>query len=121
MSVKKNEIKRTLKISRQVQDRLNYAKYLPRPQVINFTVPVSAWTLNSSATDEFVYYADINIVGLTADDTAEIDFDKTSKSVVIDANISDEGETFSGKIRIYAANVPADSIQGTASVTKGVN
>ena len=121
MSVKKNEIKRTLKISRQVQDRLNYAKYLPRPQDVNFTIPVSSWNLNSSATDEFVYYADINIASLTADDTAEIDFDKASKTVVGNANISDEGETFSGKIRIYAANIPTDSIQGTASVTKGVN
>ena len=114
-------IKGFMTLCRKVGDGLNFQKYLPRPQDVNFTIPVSAWTLNSSATDEFVYYADINIVGLTADDTAEIDFDKTSKSVVIDANISDEGETFSGKIRIYAANVPADSIQGTASVTKGVN
>ncbi len=121
MAVTKTETRRVLKLCRQTQDQLNNARFLPRPQDVNFTIPVNSWTLNSSATDEFVYYADINIVGLTANDTAEIDFNKTSKTVVGNANISDEGETFSGKIRIYAENIPTGTISGTASITKGVS
>ena len=94
---------------------------MPRPQDVNFSILTSSWTLDNSATDEFVYYADINIVGVTADDTAEIDFDSASENIVSDANISEEGESLSGKLRIRAENIPTDTITGTASITKGVS
>ena len=87
--------------------------YLPRPQEVNFTIPVSDWTLDNEK-----YFADVNISGLTANDTAEIYFDKASESIIANADLSEVGETLSGKIRLYAENIPADSVSGTASITK---
>jgi len=112
-------IKNFVKTCRQVQDNLNFNKFLPRPQDVTFSIPVSSWTLDNSATDEFIYFADINIVGVTANDTAEINFD--NQNIVDFANISDSGESFSGKLRIFAENIPTDTITGTASITKGVS
>ena len=110
----KAEILRALTISRKVQDRLNFQKFLPRPQDVNFSIPVSDWTLDNEK-----YYADINISGLTANDTAEIYFDKASETVIANADLSEFGETLSGKIRLFAENIPADSVSGIASITKG--
>ena len=109
-------LKSFAKFCRQVGDRLNFQKYLPRPQDVSFTIPVSDWILDNEK-----YYADINISGLTANDTAEIYFDKASESVIANADLSEVGETLSGKIRLYAENIPADSVSGTASITKGVS
>ena len=110
----KAEILRGLTISRKVQDRLNFQKFLPRPQDVNFTIPVNDWTFDNEK-----YYADINISGLTANDTAEIYFNKASETVIANADLSEVGETLSGKIRLYAENIPADSVSGIASITKG--
>ena len=119
--MKKNEILRGMSLARQTQDILNFQKFVPRPIDINFTLPTNLWTLNSSATDEYIYYADINISGVTADDEAEIDFDKQLKDMVIYAGISSEGESLSDNLRIFAKKIPLQELTGVARITKGVS
>lgn len=60
-------------------------------------LPVNLWTQG-----EGNYYADINIPDVSDVDYAEIDFDKSCKSVVATANIDDVGDSLAGKLRIYA-------------------
>lgn len=111
----KDEIKTFFKKCRQVSDALNMQTFLPRPVKVNFTLPVSAWT----AIDD-KYYADINIVGVTENDDAEIDFDAESLVIVLNADIEGVGESLSDKLRIYAKNIPTGQITGFATITKGV-
>ena len=115
MTMTKAEILRGWTINRQVQDRLNFQKFLPRSQKVNFTIPVSSWTSNGES-----FYADINVAGVTADDDAEIDFSTDSQFIAANAVISTEGDSLSGKLRIYSKNIPTAEITGTAKITKGV-
>lgn len=94
---------------------------VPCPTPTAFTLAVSAWMENSSETSEFVYYADIEVSGLTANDYAEVNFTRTSQSVIANADLCPSGDTMSGKIRIYAKNVPATSVSGEYVVTKGAD
>lgn len=93
--------------------------YVPKSAPTAFTLATSAWNENSSETSEFVYYADITVSGLTANDYAEVNFNRASQSIIAEANLCSSGETMSGKIRIYAENVPSSSISGEYIVTKG--
>lgn len=94
--------------------------YVPRTSPTAFSIPVNSWTKNSAETSEFVYFADITVSGLSANDYAAIDFDRASQSVVADANICASGETLSGKIRLYAEEIPESAISGEYFITKGV-
>lgn len=94
-------------------------KYVARTTPVAFSIPVSAWHKNNSETSEFVYYADINVSGLTVNDYAEVNFTRGSQSLATEANICASGETMTGKIRIYAENIPTATISGEYLVTKG--
>ena len=100
-------------------DGLNANNYVPRMTPQTFTIATSAWTKNSAETSEFVYYADITVSGLTANDYAEVNFDRASQSAVVAANLCAAGDTLSGKIRLYAENAPESSIGGQYIITKG--
>ena len=115
MTMTKAEILRGWTINRQVYDRLNFQKFLPRPKTVNFTIPVSSWV-----SEDGNFYADINVAGVTADDDAEIDFDSESWDLAANAVISTEGDSLSGKLRIYSKNIPTAEISGTVKITKGV-
>ena len=93
--------------------------FVPRTSPTAFTIATSAWLENTSETSEFVYYADITVNGLTANDYAEVNFNRVSQSIAATANVCAAGETMSGKIRIYAKNTPSDSISGEYIITKG--
>lgn len=112
--MEKAEILRGLNLARQTSDVLNFQKFTPRPVKTNFTLPVNSWV---SGAENF--YADIEIAGITANDDAVIDFDKQNKSVVVDAEIQSEGDSLSGKLRIYAKKIPTDEIVATFVVWKG--
>ena len=84
-----------------------------------FTVYEDSWEEDFSESSEFIYYADIIVAGLTANDYAEVNFDRTSQKITAEANLCLSGETMSGKIRIYAENIPTDSISGEYVITKG--
>lgn len=99
---------------RQAPDSLNWAKFLPRPDKVNFTLQPSDWTATSGK-----YFADIVISGVTSGDDATIDFD--SSQIVSDAEIEDEGESVTNALRIFAKNIPAGQISGVATITKGVS
>lgn len=94
---------------------------VPCPTPTAFTLAANAWMENSSETSEFVYYADIEVSGLTANDYAEINFTRTSQSVIANADLCLSGDTMSGKIRIYAKNAPSASINGEYVVIKGAD
>lgn len=93
---------------------------VPCPTPTAFTIAANAWQENSSETSEFVYYADITVSGLTVNDYAEVNFNRTSQNIIATANICPSGDTMSGKIRIYAKNIPTDSISGQYIITKGM-
>ena len=94
-------------------------KYVARATPTSFSIPISAWHKDNSETSEFVYYADITVSGLTVNDYAEVNFTRGSQSIATEANICSSGETMAGKIRIYAENIPEDTISGEYLVTKG--
>ena len=114
MSVNKNELKRVLKVSRQVQDQLNESRFAVKPVVNDFTIPVSSWTLEDNK-----YIAVISSENLTADNYVEVFFDDSCSEIVSAANISTEGESFQGGILITAKNVPTDTISGSYYIFKG--
>ena len=107
-------IKNFMNKCRQVEDSLNWAKFLPRPDKVNFTLQPSDWTATSDK-----YFADIAISGVTADDDATIDFDNSQ--FVSDAEIEDVGDSVTNALRIYAKNIPTGLISGVATITKGVS
>ena len=94
--------------------------FVPRTSPTAFTIATSAWIENTSETSEFVYYADITVSNLTANDYAEVNFNRTSQSIAATANVCAAGETMAGKIRIYAKSTPSDSISGEYIITKGM-
>ena len=94
--------------------------FVPRTSPTAFTIATSAWIENASETSEFIYYADITVSNLTANDYAEVNFNRTSQSIAATANVCAAGETMAGKIRIYAKSTPSDSISGEYIITKGV-
>ena len=87
----------------------------------SFTIATNAWTNNSSESSEYKYYADISVSGLTTSDYAEVNFNRTSLSAILGANMSASGETISGKIRIFAESAPTTSISGEYVILKGGN
>ena len=93
--------------------------FVPRTSPTAFTISTSAWLENASETSEFVYYADIMVNGLTANDYAEVNFNRVSQSIAATANVCAAGETMTGKIRIYAKNTPSDLISGEYIIMKG--
>lgn len=93
--------------------------FVARTTPTAFSIATSAWQENSSETSEFVYYADIVVSGLTANDYAEVNFNRASQRIVAEANICTTGETMAGKIRIYAENVPTATIGGEYIIMKG--
>lgn len=93
--------------------------YVPRTTSTAFSIATSAWQKDNAETSEFVYYADITVSDLTANDYAEVNFNRASQSVATEANICASGETMTGKIRIYAENIPTATISGEYLVTKG--
>lgn len=93
--------------------------YVPRTTSTAFSIATSAWQKDNAETSEFVYYADITVNDLTDKDYAEVNFNRASQSVATEANICASGETMTGKIRIYAENIPTATISGEYLVTKG--
>lgn len=93
--------------------------YVPRTTPKPFTIAANAWQKNTAEPSEFVYYVDIAVSGLTANDYAEVNFDRASQSIATEANICSSGETMAGKIRIYAENIPTDALSGEYLITKG--
>ena len=101
-------------------DGLNANNYVPRMTPQNFTIASNAWTKNSAETSEFVYYADIAVSGLTANDYVLVDLNRASQSIVADANLCLSGETLAGKIRVFSEKIPAATIGGQYTIIKGV-
>lgn len=98
---------------------IDSSPYVPRTTPRGFTIATSAWHRNAAETSEFVYYADITVNGLTANDYAEVNFTRASQSVLSEANLCPTGDTMAGKIRLYAENVPSASVSGEYLITKG--
>ncbi len=93
--------------------------YVPRTKPTAFSISTSEWTKNNSETSEFIYYADITVSGLTSNDYAEINFNRASQNIIVEANICASGETLSGKIRLFAEKIPTAVISGEYVITKG--
>ena len=110
----KTKILNGLSMYRQTQNQETFENFIPRPQTVNFTIPVSDWTLNNEK-----YYADINITGVTTNDYAEIDFASASEEVVANAKVFNYGDSMAGKLRIYAADIPTAPINASYVVWKG--
>lgn len=113
--MEKAELLKGMRLFRLKDEQNTFANFVPRPQIVNFTIPVADWT-----SDNEKYFADINISGITANDDAEIDFDSLSQNVVSTAKIFNYGDSMTDKIRIYAEEIPTQEISGTAKLTKGV-
>lgn len=83
----------------------------------SFSVPVSAWTASSNG--DFPFTADISADGITASDSAEIRFDKSSIKAANTAGVV-TGETKAGKISLLSEKMPALALSGVFIITKGV-
>lgn len=112
----KDEIKDFMSRCRKVSDVLNLQRFLPRPEKVQFTLPISAWTAVGDK-----YFADILVTGVTENDDAEVDFDSQCLEIVSNAEIEGEGDSGSGYLRIYAKYIPMAQISGILSITKGVS
>ena len=82
-----------------------------------FSIAVNDWqTINDP---DYGYCANISVSGLTADDYAEINFTRSSLSVVAEAELCPSGETVADAIHIYAKNIPSTSITGEIFIHRG--
>ena len=95
--------------------------YVPRPTLNDFSLSAADWSLSSVELSEFVYVANISVSGLTANDYAEINFNRASQSLVADANICASAETDTDCLRLYSENIPESTIRGQFVVFKGGN
>lgn len=82
-----------------------------------FSIAVNDWqTINDP---DYGYCANISVSGLTTDDYAEINFTRSSLSVVAEAELCPSGETVADAIHIYAKNIPSTSITGEIFIHRG--
>lgn len=100
-------------------DELNASSYIPRSTPTTFSISTDAWTGDPTEISDFVYYADIDVIGLTENDYAEVIFDRKCQSTLIDANICSSGNSLANKIRIYSENVPSETVSGQYIIMKG--
>ena len=89
------------------------------PTQKTLTVSKSGWQLNSSETSEYVYYNDVTVTGLKATDVGWIDFSLSTYSYVLEAGIAMKAQSFAGKVRLYAIEVPTSDIEITFTYFKG--
>lgn len=81
----------------------------------DFAIPVSAWTADETATDSYVYYADIanDLVSL-ASHIPDVTLDKSSLDTARACGMAPSADILEdGKVRVYAQAVPAAEISGT--------
>lgn len=86
-----------------------------------FNIATTDWQNDADETSEFANVANISVSGLTADDYAEITFDRDCLAAVSDANVCASGETATGCIKIFAENVPESALSGQYVIFKGAN
>lgn len=86
-----------------------------------FNIATTDWQVDEDETSEYTNRAIISVSGVTANDYAELNFDRDCLSVASAANISATGETVNGYIHIFAENVPESALSGQYVIFKGAN
>ena len=119
--------------SNNLQTALNNESVLRETEVVNLqteiietlptqktlTISKSGWQFNSNETSEYVYYNDVTVTGLKATDVGWIDFSLSTYSYVLEAGIAMKAQSFAGKVRLYAIEVPTSDIEITFTYFKG--
>ena len=97
---------------KEIEDALN-----DLPQSTPVTIPTTGW--DSDSTTGYPKYYDIAAAGVTAADRADVTIAPGSLGTAYACGLCPTCETFAGKIRLRAANVPSAAIAAEYWVERG--
>ena len=97
---------------------LSEGKHDVNPAVA-FTIPASGWGTDSSVPSH-PNYIDITVSGLLASDIVDVDVAPASTSVAVAANFT-ATESYAGRFRLRAENVPTAAISAQYHITNTVD
>lgn len=83
-----------------------------RPSPATFTLPASGWALDSNEASIYVYYYDLAVAGVTADDIPHAAIERAGMAAAEACGLCPSIETINGAVRFRAAKVPASAIAG---------
>ena len=86
---------------------------IPRPEPIALTIPTTGWLNTDSG-----YYRDIDVPGLTAATYPAVSVAETSDDVALDCALLHCCQSRAGKLRVFAADIPAEPIPITLHIIR---
>ena len=92
-----------------------------RNRVVNFSLSVSDWALSAAETSDYAYVANIAVSGLTAYDYAFVDIARAAQGIAADCNLCPSAESLHDYLRLFAKDIPSDSLTGQITVLKGAS
>lgn len=88
-----------------------------KPAAVPIVIPASGWESDSDV--NYPLYYDIPVVGVTANDRAEITVATASIDVAMACGLCPVNETMADKIRVRSISVPASAITAEYWLEKG--
>lgn len=85
---------------------------------VSFLIPADGWNIDEAAED-YPYYYDLAVTGVTAKDRATITIAPDGMSAAISCGICPTNETVAGAIRIRSNGIPADAIRAEYWLDQG--
>lgn len=91
---------------------------MSKPKSVSFAISVGSWISNGN-NSAYNYRCDILVDGLKSTDIATVSVSPGSQSVAANCGLCPTNETLNGKIRLFAKNIPSDSISGEYYILEG--
>lgn len=82
------------------------------PDKVNVTLPVAGWTQDLT-NEDYPYYQDVNVTGITANDRADVVFAESVMDDVEENGVSSIVTTSAGSIRVRAVTAPEVALTAT--------
>lgn len=82
------------------------------PDKVNVTLPVASWTQDLT-NEDYPYYQDVTVTGITANDRADVVFAESVMDDVEENGVSSIVTTSAGSIRVRAVTAPEVALTAT--------
>lgn len=86
---------------------------IPKPKKIDRVIPITGWLNTDSG-----YFRDIDVPELTAETLAIVSVDEAADETALDCALLPCCQSRAGKLRVFAADIPAQPIPITLTITK---
>lgn len=82
------------------------------PDKVSVTLPVASWTQDLT-NEDYPYYQDVTVTGITANDRADVVFAESVMDAVEENGVCSIVTTSAGSIRVRAVTVPEEALTAT--------